>query len=154
MKGPSFPLFESASSVELHLDEPHAHAFLGKGATDDKIDGWYLDTSATHHMTGWREFFSDLDFGMKGSVKFGDASAVEIKGIGSVIFKAKTGEHRLLTGVYYIPSLKNSIISVGQLDENGSRVEIEDGVLRIYDRGRRLLAKVNRGSNRLYVLHV
>ena len=60
-----------------------------------------------------REFFSDLDFGVKGSVKFGDASAVEIKGVSSVIFKAKTRDHRFLTEVYYIPALKNSIISVG-----------------------------------------
>jgi hypothetical protein len=80
-------------------------------------------------MTGRRKFFSDLDSSMKGSVKFGDASTVEIKGVGSVIFKAKTGEHHLLIGVYYILALKNSIISVGQLDENVSRVEIEDGVL-------------------------
>jgi hypothetical protein len=105
-------------------------------------------------MTGRREFFSDLDSGVKGSVKFGDASAVKIKGVGSVIFKAKTGEHRLLTGAYYNPALKNSIINVRQLDENSSWVEIEDGVLRIWDKGRRLLAKVNRRSNRLYVLHV
>jgi hypothetical protein len=144
----------SAGSAHLHLDEPRAHAFLGKGADDDKIDGWYLDTGATHHMTGRREFFSGLDSGMKGSFKFGDASAVEIKGVGSIIFKAKMGEHHLLTGVYYIQALRNSIISVGQLDENGSRVEIEDGVLRIWDESRRLLAKVNRGSNRLYMLHV
>jgi hypothetical protein len=56
--------------------------------------------------------------------------------------------------VYYILALRNSIISIGQLDENGSWVEIEDGVLRIWDRSRHLLAKVNQGSNRLYVLHV
>ena len=68
---------------------------------------------------------------MKGSIKFGDASAIEIKGVSSVIFNAMMGEHRLLTRVYYIPALKNSIISIGQLDGNGSRVEIEDGVLRI-----------------------
>ena len=131
VKGPSFSLSGSAGSTNLHLDETHAHTFLGKGATDDKVDGWYLDTSAIHHMTGQREFFFDLDSSVKGSVKFGDASAIEIKGVGSVIFKAKMGEHRLLTEVYYILALKNSIISVGQLDENGSRVEIEDGVLRI-----------------------
>jgi hypothetical protein len=131
VKGPSFPLSGSAGSTELHLDEPYAHVFLGKGATNDKIDGWYLDT------------------GVKGSVKFGDASAVKIKGVGSVIFKAKTGEHRLLTGAYYNPALKNSIINVRQLDENSSWVEIEDGVLRIWDKGRRLLAKVNRGSKPL-----
>ena len=113
MKGPSFPLSGSAGSAELHLDEPRVHAFLGKGAADDKIDGWYLDTGATHHMIGRREFFSDLDSDMKGSIKFGDASAVEIKGVGSIIFKAKTGEDRLLTSMYYIPSLRNSIISIG-----------------------------------------
>ena len=73
-----------------------------------------------HHMTSRREFFSDLDSGVKGSIKFGDASAIEIMGVGSIIFKAKIGEHRLLTSVYYISALRNSIISVGQLDENGS----------------------------------
>ena len=33
--------------------------------------------------------------------------------MGSVIFTAKSGEHRMLTGVYYIPALRNSIISLG-----------------------------------------
>ena len=69
---------------------------------------------------------------------------MEIKGVGSVIFTAVFGEHRLLTEVYYIPTLRNSIISLGQLDENGSRVVVEDGVMRIWDRRRRLLAKVSR----------
>ena len=120
VKGPSFPLSGAASSAELHLNEPRAHAFLGKGADDDKIDGWYLNTGATHHMTGRREFFFDLNSDMKGSVKFDDASAIEIKGVGSIIFKAKMGEHRRLTGVYYNPTLRNSIINVRQLDENDS----------------------------------
>ena len=78
---------------------------------------------------------------------------MEIKGVGSVIFTVVSGEHRLLTGVYYIPALRNSI-SLGQLDENGSRVMVEDGVMRIWDRRRRLLAKVTRSANRLYVLNV
>ncbi|CAO2193121.1 unnamed protein product [Urochloa humidicola] len=144
----------SAATALLHVDEPRARVFLGADTSDDdKIDGWFLDSGATHHMTGRREFFSDLDTDVRGSVKFGDSSAVEIKGVGSVTLLAKTGEHRLLTGVFYIPALRNSIISLGQLDENGSRVEIADGVLRIWDCRQRLLAKVARGSNRLYILH-
>jgi hypothetical protein len=79
---------------------------------------------------------------------------VEIKGVGSVIFAVESGEHRLLTGVYYISALRNSIISLGQLDECGLSVEIKDGVMRIWDRHRCLLAKVTRGTNRLYVLNV
>jgi hypothetical protein len=105
-------------------------------------------------MTGRREFFTELDSDVRGSIKFGDASGMEIKGVGSVIFTAESGEHRLLTGVYYIPALRNSIICLGQLDEIGSRVEIKDGVMRIWDHHYRLLAKVTRGTNQLYVLNV
>jgi transposase InsO family protein len=138
----------------LHLDEPKAHALLGYGSGNDKTDGWCLDTGATHHMTSRQEFFTELDSSVRGSVKFGDASGVEIKGVSSIIFTAVSGEHRLLTGVYYIPTLRNSIISLGQLDENGSRVVVEDGVMRIWDRRRCLLAKVTRSANRLYILNV
>ena len=56
---------------------------------------------------------------------------MEIKGVGFVMFIAKTGEHRLLTDVYCLPMLRNSIISFGQLDVNGSRVEIEHRILHI-----------------------
>jgi hypothetical protein len=102
-----------AASALLHLDEPRAHALLGDGSSNDKTDGWCLDTSATHHMTGRREFFTKLDSNVRGSVKFRDTFDVEIKGVGSVIFAIESGEHRLLTGVYYIPALSNYIISLG-----------------------------------------
>jgi hypothetical protein len=144
----------SVATALLHLDEPRAHALLGDGSSNDKTDGWCLDTGATHHMTCRREFFTELDSDVRGSIKFGDASSVEIKGVGFVIFATESGEHRLLTRVYYIPVLRNSIISLGQLDESGSRVEIKDGVMRIWDRHHRLLGKVTRGTNRLYVLNV
>jgi hypothetical protein len=45
-------------------------------------------------------------------------------------------------------------MSLGQLDEGGSKVEIEDGVLRIWDRRKRLLIKVRRNANHLYILHL
>jgi hypothetical protein len=105
-------------------------------------------------MTSRHEFFTELDSDVRGSVKFGDTSGVEIKGIGSVIFAAESCEHRLLIGVYYIPTLRNSIISQGQLDESGLRVENKDGVMRIWDRHCHLLANVTRGTNRLYVHNV
>jgi hypothetical protein len=36
----------------LHLDDPRAHVFLGSGGDNEQIEGWYLDTGATSHMTG------------------------------------------------------------------------------------------------------
>ena len=95
-------------------------------------------------MTGSKATFSEIDDDMTGSVKFGDGSRVAIQGRNTIIFKCQNGEHRALTDVYYIPQLRSSIISIGQLDERGSEVLIKDGVLRIRDREQRLLAKVKR----------
>lgn len=105
-------------------------------------------------MTGLGNAFSELDRAVQGTVKFGDGSLVDICGKGTVVFSGRSGEHKALTGVYYIPRLRNSILSVGQLDEGGSRVVIEDGVLRVWDRERRLLARVERSQNRLYILRL
>ena len=58
-------------------------------------------------------------------VKFGDGSMVEIKGKGSISFKCKNGEERILNGVYFIPTLCNNIISLGQLSEEGNRVVLD-----------------------------
>ncbi|KAK3125062.1 hypothetical protein QOZ80_7BG0599500 [Eleusine coracana subsp. coracana] len=77
---------------------------------------------------------------------------VNMEGQGTVIFSGTGGEHRALTGVYYIPQLKNNIVSVGQLDENGAKVEIKDSTLWIWDRSQKLLARIERGCNRLYVM--
>jgi hypothetical protein len=140
------------ASANLNLDESQSRVFLNTGTGDDKLDGWYLDTGTTHHMTGRRELFIDLDTLARGTVRFGDESKVEIYGIGSIIFEAKTGEHRVLHGIYYIQTLRNSIMSLGQLDEGGSKVEIEDGMLRIWDQRKRLLVKVCHSTNRLYIL--
>ena len=93
-------------------------------------------------MTSRRELFTNLDCKARGTVKFGDESKVEIHGVGSIIFEAKTGEHRVLHGVYYILALRNSIMSLGQLDEGGSKVEIDKGVLRIWGQRSHLQVKI------------
>lgn len=40
----------------------------------------------------------------------------------------------MVTEVYYIPSLKCNIVSLGQLEEGGCRIEIDDGVLQVFER--------------------
>lgn len=103
-------------------------------------------------MSGDRAVFAGLDTRVVGSVKFGDGSNVDICGQGTMLFTCKTGEHRAITGVYYIPRLRMHIISLGKLDESGCQVLIQQGVLRIRDRQSLLLPKVQRAANRLYTL--
>jgi hypothetical protein len=135
----------------VFLDEPRAQVHLGaEGSTVEHR--WYLDFGASNHMTGVRSAFTELDSSITGSVKFGDGSRVEICERGTILFRCLNGEHQALTDVYYIPRLRSSIISLGQLDEHGCKIKIEDGVLFIRDQERRLLAKVRRTGNRLYLL--
>ena len=113
---------------------------------------WYLDTGASSHMTGTKEAFTVLDESVQGTVKFGDGSLVSTRGRGSVLFKCQNGEHRVLIEVYYIPDLRSNIISLGQMDEVGCKVLIENGELHIYDRARKLLTRVSCSKNRLYTV--
>jgi hypothetical protein len=56
---------------------------------------------------------------VQGNIKFRDGSVVNISGKDTVIFSRRRGDHKVLTGVYWIPRLRNSIISVRQMDEGG-----------------------------------
>jgi hypothetical protein len=47
-------------------------------------------------MISRRELFSDLDTSVCGSMQFGDASRVQIQGIGSIVFQGKTNKHHVL----------------------------------------------------------
>lgn len=52
--------------------------------------------------------------------------------------------------VYYIPTLCNNIISLGQLSENGNRVILNGSYLWVYDDNGQIIMKVERSSNILY----
>jgi hypothetical protein len=81
---------------------------------------WVLDTGATNHMTGCQESLATLDELVRGTVRFGDGSTVEIHGIGAVTIAGKNQDHRVLIEVYFIPSLKSNILSLGHLEEGGA----------------------------------
>ena len=82
-------------------------------------------------MMGSKECFSELDGNMTGTVKFGDSSRVVIRGHDTIIFRCQNGEHHALMDVYYIPQLRSSIVSIGQLDEHECEVLIESRILKI-----------------------
>jgi hypothetical protein len=118
---------------------------------------WILDTGATNHMTGNRDALASLDESVRGAVRFSDGSMVEIQGIGAVTLAGRQDEHRVLTEVYFIPSLKCNIVSLGQLEEAGYRIEIDNGVLEVLEHRQTTQKQCNvliraERRNRLYVM--
>jgi hypothetical protein len=50
---------------------------------------WVLDTGATNHMMGCGSTFSELDWNIRGTVKFRDGSVVQIEGWGQFCSNAR-----------------------------------------------------------------
>jgi hypothetical protein len=74
---------QQAVSLNEHRVIPELH-LTGSGASTGNL--WYLDNGASNHMTGDLSKFKEIDHGVVGKVRFGDGSAVEIMGKGSVLF--------------------------------------------------------------------
>jgi len=130
-------LVAQVSNVVRTATTSSQHVFLNQERvlpSSYEAGSWILDTGATNHMTGCRESLATLDESVRGAVRFGDGSKVEIHGIGAVTIARKNQDHRVLMEVYYIPSLKCNIVSLGQLEEAGCRVEIDKGVMEVFER--------------------
>nr|GEY84074.1 zinc finger, CCHC-type [Tanacetum cinerariifolium] len=105
---------------------------------------WYLDNGAS------REHFKELDEKVSRKVRFGDGSYIEIKGKGSILIECDDEKQRIISHVYYIPDLKRTLLSLGQLTKIGCKVVMKDDELRLYDMDNKIFMKVTRQRNRLY----
>lgn len=113
-------------------------------------NNWYLDNSASNHMTGNISYFKSIDESITGKVRFGDDSCIDIKGKGSILFCSKDGGKKILADVYFIPDLKINIISLGQATESGCDIRMKDDYLTLRERDGRLITSAKRSRNRLY----
>ncbi|XP_071685113.1 uncharacterized protein [Lolium perenne] len=74
----------------IFLNEENAKVVPGPVA--GQLDStWYLDTGASNHMTGDRAAFAELDEAVRGNVRFGDGSVVQIMGRGTIGFSIDGG---------------------------------------------------------------
>jgi hypothetical protein len=145
---------EAPDQKLVELSEEHVFAQIGVSGEHCDHRRWILDTRVTNHMTGARKAFSELDSRIQGTVKFGDGSVIEIEGHGTILIVSRSSEHRWLTDVYFIPCLKANIVSLGRLKEGGCRIYIEHRFLKICDEHMRVLTRVLRGVNHLYILEL
>jgi hypothetical protein len=57
--------------------------------------------------------FYEIDLKVHGTIHFRDGSVANIEGCDMILIKCKSGGHKTLTGVYYIPRLTANIVSLG-----------------------------------------
>eukprot|EP00253_Pinus_taeda_P028205 PITA_28205 len=77
-------------------------------------------SGASHHMTGVREYFSELSKGDTDmEVVLGDDSVVRAIGVGTLTFDSGPKPPLKVSDVLYVPGIKKNLISVSALEDRG-----------------------------------
>lgn len=99
-----------------------------------------------------KSFFSFFDGSFTECVKLGNNSSIVVMGKGNIWMQVN-GIVQVITGVFYVPDLKNNLLSIGQLQEKGLAILIQHGKCKIYHPERGLIMETSMSSNRMFILH-
>jgi hypothetical protein len=121
-------VISSSTEVEIHEEK----VFVDLDEEKERDTGtWVLDTGVMNHMSGCWTAFKKIDMTVLGTVRFSDDSVARIEGCETIVFVCKNGESRSFKMVYFIPHLTTNIVSIGQRDEIGYKIDIDTGVMKI-----------------------
>ncbi|KAM2061102.1 hypothetical protein ACFX1T_046213 [Malus domestica] len=112
---------------------------------------WFLDSGCSNHMCGKKEIFCDLNEGFKDSVKLGNDASLKVQGNGSIQIEID-GTMHVITEVFYVPDLKNNLLSIGQLQENGLAVLMQHITCKIFHPKRGLIMETTMSHNRMFII--
>jgi hypothetical protein len=87
---------------------------------------WYIDSGASSHMTGVREYFTDLSEGdLDLDIELGDDSTVKAVGQGTVSFQRESQQSMRVKKVLYVPGLAKNLISISAIEDSGYEIIFE-----------------------------
>ncbi|CAL9003641.1 unnamed protein product [Prunus brigantina] len=112
---------------------------------------WFLDSGCSNHMCGKRNMFFDLDSSFRESVKLGNDSSITVQGKGKIRIEVNGFVH-VITEVFYVPDLKNNLLSIGQLQEKGLAVLIQHGRCKIFHGEKGLIMETEMTHNRMFAV--
>ena len=112
---------------------------------------WFLDSGCSNHMCSKRDLFIDFHSSFKESVKMGNDSSLIVQGKGTIRVEVNGIVH-VITSVFYIPELKNNLLSIGQLQEKGLTVLIQQGKCKIFHPKKGLIIETKMTQNKMCVV--
>ena len=132
-----------ACLVELNMVEtPHQNT------------AWYLDSGATHHVSGDSNVFSSIRPTNGAQVRSAGSQNHSVTGAGDVDIQVLSGKIKSISYVLYTPGITKNLLSVGSLtDQRKTLVFKSQGCFVIDDASQRIEVVAIRENNRgLYKL--
>ena len=91
--------------------------------------GWIFDSGSMVHVCSHKELFNSLIAKEEGIVKMVDGSACEVINTGAVKVTERDETVRALKAVRYVPEARYNLISIRVFDEEGYRIQVQQGVI-------------------------
>ncbi|XP_050909613.1 uncharacterized protein LOC127123438 [Lathyrus oleraceus] len=145
---------EKANFVEEKGREEETLLLAFQNQVEEKRNKWYLDTDASNHMCSDRSMFVEINEATTGNVSFEDDSKIPVKGKGKILIRLKNESHQFISNVYYVPDMKNNILSLGQLLEKGYDIHLKEHSLLLRDCRHNLIAKGPMSNNSMFLLKI
>ena len=98
------------------------------------------------------EYFIDFDENFTDTVKLGNNTSMVVIGKGNIRLQVD-GMVQKITGVFYIPELKNNLLSIRQLQEKGLAILFQNNRCKVYHSERGLIMDTKMSGNRMFRLH-
>ncbi|RDY07863.1 hypothetical protein CR513_07966, partial [Mucuna pruriens] len=83
-------------------------------------EAWFLDSDCSNHMTENKEWFSEMEEGFCRTIKLGNDTTMVVVAKGSIRVQINDIT-QVISDVYFVPELKNNLLSLGQLQERGAQ---------------------------------
>ncbi|CAM8986525.1 unnamed protein product [Rhodiola kirilowii] len=96
---------------------------------------WIIDSGSTRHVCSKKSLFKTLVESQHDNVYLGDASALQVAGIGDVALKLSSGRVLTLTKVLFVPNMCRNLISSALLMKAGFKQTFDAGKLVITKNG-------------------
>lgn len=112
---------------------------------------WFLDSGCSNHMCGNKEWFFGLDESFRFSVRLGDNSTMMVMGKGNIKLRID-GLIQVITEVFYIPNLKNNLLSIGQLQQKGLTIIFQKDICKVYHEEKGMIMQSEMSSNRMFAV--
>ena len=88
---------------------------------------WYVDSGASNHMTGHKEWFERLEkIERPGYVEMGDNTKHPIEHIGWILIFVNEGEVKYMDNVFHVPNIAKNVVIFDQMVEHGMKVKFNE----------------------------
>ncbi|XP_050875053.1 uncharacterized protein LOC127078664 [Lathyrus oleraceus] len=145
-------LVEKANFVEEKGGEEETLMLACQNQVEEKRNKLYLDIDVSNHMCGDQSMFIEINEVTTKNVSLEMTQRYRLKEKGKILIRLKNKSHQFISNVYYVPSMKNNILSSGQLLEKGYDIHLKEHSIFLRDCGDNLIAKVHMSKNRMFLL--